>query len=341
MNPPPVRKSADAAAPSKSSRNDAVVFKQALELMAKAIPAAQTLIVTTLPRGSLQLAQPARMPETLLKGYTAEFHLHDRLTWQAILSQRPVRAGDVFQPDDRFVTEHLQLNEFAFAAAAPLAAPVLHGYPGAIHVYRSADAGDFTAEELRKLAHAAGEIDVLVGKARAARHAEVQMPDIALTPRPSGRLFVFDAKGKQRVPVGEFQTIDLPLRDSIAREVADRLSNLAKELDEAPPDGPAEERVVGQRLQLPDARGDLWTFRAVTYTAYPAIGDGPFIVLCLQPSCREWADVRPADLQADPELARLIPALKFMREEFSRGPGLTEIARTVQLSPFHFHRRFT
>jgi len=30
-----------------------------------------------------------------------------------------------------------------------------------------------------------------------------------------------------------------------------------------------------------------------------------------------------------------------MEEEFSRGPGLTEIARTVDLSPFHFHRRFT
>jgi AraC-like DNA-binding protein len=33
--------------------------------------------------------------------------------------------------------------------------------------------------------------------------------------------------------------------------------------------------------------------------------------------------------------------MKFMRDNFRRGPTLTEIARTVHLSPFHFHRRFT
>jgi AraC family transcriptional regulator len=45
-------------------------------------------------------------------------------------------------------------------------------------------------------------------------------------------------------------------------------------------------------------------------------------------------------LQADSEIARLIPALKFMRQEFHRGPTLGEISRQVHLSPFHFHRRF-
>ena len=49
----------------------------------------------------------------------------------------------------------------------------------------------------------------------------------------------------------------------------------------------------------------------------------------------------PVDFQADSELARLIPALKFMEDEFRRGPSLVEIAHTSHLSPFHFHRRFT
>jgi AraC family transcriptional regulator len=30
-----------------------------------------------------------------------------------------------------------------------------------------------------------------------------------------------------------------------------------------------------------------------------------------------------------------------MEQEFQRGPTLTEIAKQVHLSPFHFHRRFT
>ena len=40
-------------------------------------------------------------------------------------------------------------------------------------------------------------------------------------------------------------------------------------------------------------------------------------------------------------MSRLIPALRFMAAEFHRGPTLGEIAKTVHLSPFHFHRRFT
>jgi AraC family transcriptional regulator len=51
--------------------------------------------------------------------------------------------------------------------------------------------------------------------------------------------------------------------------------------------------------------------------------------------------LRATDFQADGELARLIPALRFMQQEFPKGPTLVDIARTVHLSPFHFHRRFT
>ena len=78
----------------------------------------------------------------------------------------------------------------------------------------------------------------------------------------------------------------------------------------------------------------------MTYSRYPGVGEGPRVIFCLQPTCGEWALVRPQDVQADPEIARLIPSLKFMRQEFHRGPTLTEIARQVHLSPFHFHRRF-
>jgi AraC-like DNA-binding protein len=99
--------------------------------------------------------------------------------------------------------------------------------------------------------------------------------------------------------------------------------------------------MTSDRVPLADSRGDLWNFRVVTHRTYPALADGPIVFFCLSPACCDWTILRPGDFQADNELSRLIPALKFMREEFHRGPTLVEIAKTVHLSPFHFHRRFT
>jgi AraC-like DNA-binding protein len=78
-----------------------------------------------------------------------------------------------------------------------------------------------------------------------------------------------------------------------------------------------------------------------TYRDYPALGGGPVLFFCLQPDFCEWSSLRPNDFQADGELSRLVPAMRFMQEHFRRGPRLTEVAKVVHLSPFHFHRRFT
>jgi AraC-like DNA-binding protein len=99
--------------------------------------------------------------------------------------------------------------------------------------------------------------------------------------------------------------------------------------------------VMADRVQIPDSHGDVWLFRLVSYKHYPALGDGAFTFLCLLPGVHDWGNLRPHDFQADQELSRLIPALKFMQEEFGRGPTLPEISHQVSLSPFHFHRRFT
>src|SRR5207253_3110986 len=74
-----------------------------------------------------------------------------------------------------------------------------------------------------------------------------------------------------------------------------------------------DEQAPADRLQLPDSRGDLWVFRAVTFNRYPALGDGPFEFFCLQPVSWEWNAVRVADMQAEPEMSRLIPAVQFMQ----------------------------
>ncbi|MEA2708084.1 MAG: AraC family transcriptional regulator [Phycisphaerales bacterium] len=321
----PARKNAD---PGKPLRNDALPFKQALDLLEQSIPAAHGVVVTTLPRGSLQIAQPARLPEALLKGYTREYHLEDRLSWQTILGGKPVAGSNVLRENDRFVSGLLRENGLAFAAAAPLAAPVLDGYPGALVVLRTAEQGDFNAEEVRQLGEVAQQIDEIIASSRASRRSESDESSVTLTPRPTGRVFIFDAKGAQLVPGDDFQMLDARLRDGMAEHTRTRLNRLNGEL------------VTADRVQLADSRGDLWTFRAVTYSRYPAVGDGPFVVFAMQPTCSEWSTVRPSDMQADQEMARLIPALKFMRQEFHRGPTLGEIAKQVHLSPFHFHRRF-
>jgi len=100
-------------------------------------------------------------------------------------------------------------------------------------------------------------------------------------------------------------------------------------------------QLESDRVSLPDSRGDLRHFRVVIHRTYPALGDGPYVFFCLQPACDDWGTLRSTDFQADAEVSRLVPAIKFIRDNFKRGPTLTEIARVVHLSPFHFHRRFT
>jgi AraC-like DNA-binding protein len=123
--------------------------------------------------------------------------------------------------------------------------------------------------------------------------------------------------------------LDETLRQQIIQHARHRLDQL---------DGDA---IIAERLQLPDARGDLWTFRVVVHGKYPALGKGPFIFFCLQPDCYDWGAIRPTDFQADREVSRLIPAMKFMQREFHHSPGLGDIAKQVHLSPFHFHRQFS
>jgi hypothetical protein len=43
-----------------------------------------------------------------------------------------------------------------------------------------------------------------------------------------------------------------------------------------------------------------------------------------------------SDFQADAELARLVPAIKFMKQEYRRGPTLVEIAKTRASEPVPF-----
>jgi AraC-like DNA-binding protein len=301
--------------------------RQLLEQLRKAVPAAQGLVITTVPRGGLQVMQPSTIPETLVKAYTNTLHTEDRLTWQSILKRKVQRASDVWSSKElessAYHREWLQPMGLAYAISIPLAAPVLDGYPGAVHLVRTTDQGEFSSADVQKVSEIAGQFDERTAAARAGRKNCVVIPGVE---RPTARLTILDQSFKARNPAGETDDI---LHKQMVDHARRRLGHL---------NGDA---FLADRVMLADAHGDRWPYRAVTFKRYPALGEGSFSFFCLQPDCGEWGVLKPTDFQADAELSRLIPALRFMQAEFHKGPTLVDIARTVHLSPFHFHRRFT
>src|SRR5207253_9921106 len=130
---------------------------------------------------------------------------------------------------------------FAHAAAALLRSPGLPGFPGALHVYRSGDAGAFTTDELRKLKDIARQLSDAVEEARASRRSAAWPDaDVWLTPRPQTRQFVFDSSAEELVAPAEFEKLDHRLRDNLVGHVQSRVEKFNGEA------------VYGHRIQFPD-----------------------------------------------------------------------------------------
>lgn len=285
-----------------------------------------------MPRGDLQIVQPAHVAEALIRAYAEGFHAEDRLSWQAIVQNKPVRPADTWDAaafaDSAYARELLRATHMEHVLVLPLAAPVLSGYPGVVHLLRSADAGDFTDGEIAALQEAIAEFDQHQAEARAGRKGS-WLP----RPVPQEQPILLSIIGPDLKPV---------FPDPQAGVIGDdRLRNQVVELARRHKHSLNGDNVYGDRVHIGDSHGDHWPFRVVTHKRYPALGDGEFTFVCLLPDCNDWGTLKPADFQADPELSRLIPAIKFMQQEFRRGPTLGEISATVKLSPFHFHRRFT
>src|SRR5437762_604086 len=78
-----------------STHREVLSCRHLLDQLRPAAHSAQGLVLTTLPRGGLQVAQPANASESIVKAYTDGLHASDRLTWRAILKNQPVRLSDV------------------------------------------------------------------------------------------------------------------------------------------------------------------------------------------------------------------------------------------------------
>lgn len=273
------------------------------------------------------MLQPSTVPETLVKSYVQTLHAEDRLTWQSILKRKIHRASDVWNAREfeasAYFQQWLQPMGLAYSISVPISAPVLGGYPGAAHLSRTRAEGEFTAAEAHKLSEIAAQFDESQCASRDKRRPCAIIRGVE---RPDARLTILDQAMKPKAPGGE---TDTTLRKQMVDHARRRIQHLNGD------------EFLADRVMLADAHGDRWAYRAVTFKRYPALGEGSFTFFCLQPDCGEWGVLKPTDFQADAELARLIPAFRFMRSEFHNGPTLVDIARTVGLSPFHFHRRFT
>jgi AraC-like DNA-binding protein len=303
------------------------------DLIAKELPIATGLVISLMPRAGLQVVQPQRVSEPMLRAYLRDYWGEDRVTWQALLTGKPVGSSRVFDKSEMdstfYMTRFLRPHGYYYYAAATLRSPTFDGYHGVLWLGRTQEQGDFSAEELRKVDELAKELSEAAVSTREGRMPKGYDANLPWHHRLSEKTYIFDERLKQVFPVRNPEGLDGVLHDHMIRQARQALDERKKGGD------------LTDRALLPDSDGDLWIFHVAVHDSIPAIGEGPFVFLCLQPQAVDWVALSNSDFQADSEMSRLMPAVRYMLKEFRSSPTLTDIAKQVHLSPFHFHRRFT
>ena len=307
-------------------------FRRYFEGVRRIVPFAEAMVVTSLPRAGAQILQCEGFPAALAKKYQQEGYLHDRATWQAAINDRAMEGRTAWPKGEFesgvFFKTMMQERSLKYLACAPLQGPLLQGYFGALQLFRRAADGDFTAGQLRLLGEAASALNQATEHYRQTRRRGCSggaAPWEAVRPV---RQFIFDAAGRQLFPPRSAPGLEEPLRSALKQEAISRLASL-------------KNGRKSRSLVTPDQHGELLNFNEVAFEKYAALASGPVVFFCLQPDVCEWSTLRPADFHADAEMSKMVPALRFMHQEFGKGPRLGEIAGKANLSPFHFHRRFS
>jgi AraC-like DNA-binding protein len=318
----------------KTFEADSAAYRRLFDAISKILPFTQGVVISTMPRIGTQILQPSSCPESFLKAYSRDLYAHDRPTWQTVLTGQPVSSGDLWNEQQLEATAFyrglMQPFGLQHLAAAKLTAPLLRGYPGSLHLYRSGNEPPFSSGEVKLLGAITHLIDEAIENLREPRRKAACGKAASWDNAGNCREFLFDASGRpQSLYTQPHMRFDQRLVQDMRHEVPRRFAHLNGEM------------VTSSRIELTDSLGESRIFRTTFFKQFPALGEGPFLFFALQPEACEWVTVRATDLQADPEMARLIPAMKFMHQEFARNPTLNETAAKVRLSPFHFHRRFT
>lgn len=267
-------------------------------------------MVSAMPTGALAVVLASTPVWAIARDYVKNnHHGRDRASWRVMTARRATRANETGDDVRSKVWFHRGNNtRTARVAAAPIDSVLFRGYPAALIVGRPDR--EFTDEELRDL------------HARAAQLGTEETAEFSF-----GSSFVaMDDSGKFLSSDASSETL---------ADARDQLLKLAAELR-------AENAPIAARDRWPIRQkdGTFTYFRAVRYAEYPALSEGPVTFLARYPSPTEWRTLTADALAPDSELARLIPAISMILNDFARQPSLNELAEAVHLSPFHFHRRF-
>src|SRR6185437_9462996 len=78
----------------KSFDGDTASYRRLFDAIAQQIPFAQSLLVSTFPRGGTQILQPSHVPDGFLRAYSKGLFIHDGPTWQAVIRETAVTGKD-------------------------------------------------------------------------------------------------------------------------------------------------------------------------------------------------------------------------------------------------------
>lgn len=275
------------------------------------LPCDELVLVTTMPRGGLQICRTLHVGEGTVRRYAVESHLRDQIAWRA-LQQGVVVPRDADDEKPEFG------SGLTPVLAVRIEGPVFEGYPGVLTVLHRAGRDAEAFEPDRAASHIRSAFDKYIR-----RHPS--------TATRNPRQFIF-CDGKSLLPNADLSGLDPVLAQSIEQT----LTAFAADAGD-------ESRM--KRFSLADSTGNCWPVQFVRYAAYPALvpsaGGGPVIFVSLHPLFRDWERLAPDAFASDTEVSRLAAAVPFMVRHFRRGPTLEEVASSVHLSQYHFHRRFS
>jgi hypothetical protein len=168
-----------------STQTDQVSYRQLFDQLKRNVPFTEAFLVSSMLRGTLQTIQPQRLSEATLRTYERAGSRSDVHSWQAV---RTGEAVTFTAGSDEYAGAFMAPLGYRHGVAVPITAPLLAGYPGALHLYRS-DEAPFTAEDLDCLSGFARRVDDLAQAIRTER----QLNDQAGSPsEPTLRLAVFE-----------------------------------------------------------------------------------------------------------------------------------------------------
>ncbi len=235
--------------------------------------------------------------------------LIEAMTWETLVgSPQDVRidaAGDA-------TADTQLLADAGIAQWTSLLIPsyVLPGYPAVLHAFRLKGMPALTVDQLKQLQTA------------------INQPREGRDGHPT-RLFVFNSSAEPIASKDDWAAID----SQVKLEITAKMGQLLKTLSAS--DKPQNER--GAHIER------TGRMVSVRYNAFPShsVSDGqPVVIVALQPTVEEWLKIHADDLPADREFGRFLPALQFIYDQSGNSPSLANIARSVHLSQFHFHRKF-